>query len=566
MFVVLLTLFLFKFSYPFPLSKNSPVVASITLTDGSILTLHQGSDIKSVAKSVCHRDNNIEICVATVARRLELELVRLKAGTYCLLFCSAKCSLRQCMRMASRKMVAPLCGSNANDETCLDNQLPEEILFRSSKESISNCNNQIDVNENVALATISCCFSPTISLLILVDGTERLQCVQNLLHSKLDASPTLWFPLRDSLKGKHGKNRRVAFIQLSNSHTETIGSFIETFLSSEQIFEWSIDIFADSKHLGSFIKLLKKAFQGKGIHFYSPHHFLSKKSVDIEKYDTVVLLTSTDLELIEEEKIRAFILNFGFIVAHYLWQRVQLESLGYRVLSLTPLIGTTGTKRDNLFPMLPRKIISEFSNLYEIPQRKTLLVVGFRAESVHSTSYFSKHIEDLVRILKILKRDFMKKKSTSWRLVMVGKDNEVIRQTIDASLGLDTSAQAIDQALKWWSWKTACSTECLLQLAIRATYILPLAPSFGSYHLFRLTAAIPLALSFGIPLIIDSRLSQIYKIENASIQYESSITETLQKAMKIVKLKLYRNKRKNATDLGNEARQRNARLLSKLLK
>jgi hypothetical protein len=346
---------------------------------------------------------------------------------------------------------------------------------------------------------------------------------------------------------------------------------------------WDVDMYADAAHADSFVPLIadlvgvRKNIGEGTVTFRAPETFARASAAELERYDLAMILSSDDRQTLGSAAAN-FVQRRGIFVAHYTWQRAELELEGLPVVTLAPPVAVPRSAQrassrkarasgaGYILPLLPKGLAVARNSEIQPPGRKlreegivrTILVVGLRGEAIgDGTSYFSKDVEDLSRVIQLLRRlhdDRARDSSASaiaprglvqqashaqpaWQLVLVSHANEATRELLDKALGEGVATAAMvahddsPAPLPWWRWRTDCDAACLLSEAERASYVLPLAPSGGSYHNVRLTAAIPLALSFGIPLVMDRDLCSQYGLDGAAVQYHLSASEVLRNAL-----------------------------------
>ena len=228
------------------------------------------------------------------------------------------------------------------------------------------------------------------------------------------------------------------------------------------------------------------------------------------KYDAIVFLTGSQWWNLPLETRNSW-RSKTVLIVHYLWEILELSSSDTVLLPLSPLF-TSITKVHALPVFTSQKSVTK------VNQRNVIVVIGMRAEQIDSGGnvFKSKDLKDLERFTENLKK-------TSLKVWLIAKD----------VLQLSTVLKPLlDSYSERFVWKSDCDSECLENvMQTRARYVHVLSSSGDSYHRFRLTASIPLALSHGVPLIISRELANLYGIRSASLVYEHSSIEVIPKLL-----------------------------------
>ena len=232
------------------------------------------------------------------------------------------------------------------------------------------------------------------------------------------------------------------------------------------------------------------------------------------KYDAIVFLTGSQWWNLPRETRNSWRFKTVLIV-HYLWEILELSSSHTVLLPLSPLF--TNITKVHALPVFTtttsQRSVTKVNN-----QRNVIVVIGMRAEQIDSGGniFKSKDLKDLERFTENLKK-------TSLKVWLIAKD----------VLQLSTVLKPLlDSYPERFVWKSDCDSECLENvMQTRARYVHVLSSSGDSYHRFRLTASIPLALSHGVPLIISRELANLYGIRSASLVYDDSSIEVIPKLL-----------------------------------
>ena len=228
------------------------------------------------------------------------------------------------------------------------------------------------------------------------------------------------------------------------------------------------------------------------------------------KYDAIVFLTGSQWWNLPLETRNSW-RSKTVLIVHYLWEILELSSSDTVLLPLSPLF-TSITKVHALPVFTSQKSVTK------VNQRNVIVVIGMRAEQIDSGGniFKSKDLKDLERFTEHLKK-------TSLKVWLIAKD----------VLQLSTVLKPLlDSYSERFVWKSDCDSECLENvMQTRTRYVHVLSSSGDSYHRFRLTASIPLALSHGVPLIISRELANLYGIRSASLVYDDSSIEVIPKLL-----------------------------------
>ena len=465
------------------------------------------SSIESVIRNSCGKDDT---CVNEASFELASREGLLRASSLCALI-SDSIYFKRCMRDALVKMFRPLC-ENANDiETCFSRVLPSMFrripLIRDNSKNIilyprKEC--VLHTQESLFMGSLSCCS----------DQDDILKCAADLIERrtrkvirKVQQQRLLKF--RNHVSSSSSK--RVAFIEMTTSHSELLGVLIDLFQG------WTVDTYIKNDDV-------------KGNHYSSLTSFRDRiarvfetvSELRQEEYDAIVFLTGSQWTNIRPD-LRTSIQSKTILVVHYLWEVLELSSSGAVLLPISPIFSRSIGYHvlSSYVPPAKNVVAKEIHGSSEKlkKEKNVLLVLGVRAEKIlpNGTIYASKDVSDLVKFVRELSVVAAKTNLLVW---LVARDklnlSEILKPLINSYSNV-------------FEWKSTCDSNCLEDIMMtRARYVHVLSkPSGDSYHHFRLTASIPHGLSFGVPFIVDQNLANIYGIESASLVYKNSSTEVI---------------------------------------
>ena len=435
----------------------------------------------------------------------------LRASTLCALLGKNE-NFRDCANEALRKMFRPFCETRENFKACMLTKMPR--LFRKTPLVVDENNMVVDSTctlhraESEFLGSLSCC----------ADRDDILDCVANLI-TKIAQKQKLCEKIQEKIlkfRKSVPQNGKVAFIEMTTSHSELLGLLTEMFEG------WTMDTYINTHSKYSSLPTFRDRIN---------QVFDNVSNMNNEEYDAIVFLTGSqwwNLSL----KTRTSIRSKTVLIVHYLWEILELSSSGTVILPISPFVSKI-TK----VHVLPVFKPSLSNNNNKIEKKNVILILGMRAEQIDTDGHIfkSKDLDDLKR--------FISNVPSSLVVFLVAQDK------LDLSNVLKPLLQAFPNR---FVWKSNCNSECLESLMnTRTRYVHVLSSSDDSYHRFRLTASIPLALSYGVPFIVHHELADLYGIRSASLVYENSSTEVIPKLLDISEPAFHESKRLAALGLRN---------------
>lgn len=300
--------------------------------------------------------------------------------------------------------------------------------------------------------------------------------------------------------------RRVALFEASTSHSELIGSFAEMFRG------WHVDAYVSSASHHSFLRM----FEHKINKTYAPEDLTAERGAN--EYDVIVLLTGSQWWDLHPSRRAAWSAK-AILVVHYVWEMVELRNCGRARVPLLPMLRSI-SKVDPVLPVFVPFGLDRFRtrSMDAMFRRELIVILGMRAETIgvrddpNRKTYVTKDTDDLVRFVDAVES----LSSSRLRVVLVAEETSSLREALSSL-----------HERRRFEWLTDCDVVCLddlLREHVRYVHVLSSATS--SYQRWRMTAAVPLALSFGIPMILDRRLSDAYGVTSASLTYDSSTTSS----------------------------------------
>lgn len=276
------------------------------------------------------------------------------------------------------------------------------------------------------------------------------------------------------------KYKSVAFLQLTERHTEVFGGLITLF---KDLFE-KLDFYY-IPYQSDFSKYYKQIF-GKDVKM-TFHNLLSNPNISLS-HNLYVFVTA--LEYIDNLDNNDYNLskipkNKILLLSHHADEIHQLFEFSSSVFAITPVY----------------KKVPSFLTYFNL-QKYTKNVKNNKINILLSgfTNPDNKDLNRLIKIFDMLKkqnnRQFIFHIINYYPLVKLKKYSDICKLYIDAN------------------------SKTMMKLLNKSNYVMTLTKNNSSYHKKQLTGILPLAVSLGIPLIIDKPLAKIYGLSrNNSITY-----------------------------------------------
>jgi len=267
-------------------------------------------------------------------------------------------------------------------------------------------------------------------------------------------------------------NNSVAFIQITDKHTEVLGGLINIFKDFYEI----IDIYYHP-YDSDFVHYYKNLYKNK-VNIIL--HDISKE-IYIDRHDLYVFVTG--LEYIEFYKDLSYIPEDRILLlSHHSDEYNEIKGYNEKleIFAITPVY-----KKVPHF-MTFSSIIKAKKKIYN-QDKINILLSGFT----------NPHNKDLDSFLKLL---------------------EYLEQTNNNSFYFHVVNYYPIKQLE--NYKKICKVYVdlkaskMMNLLEKSDYVLTLAKKNSSYHKKQLTGIIPLAISMGVPLVIDKDLAKIYGFNN----------------------------------------------------
>lgn len=287
-----------------------------------------------------------------------------------------------------------------------------------------------------------------------------------------------------------------ALIQMSRKHTEILGTFIELIFKNK----WDVTIYYNlESDEYTFVKFYNTIFT-KQVLVKSTNSLLK----DIHQIDYFIFGSSTDdkrmPEIFKSDEYAQKTIYIQHQAEHY-------KPFMLRNIIVSPVITSPELSSSLVEYILP--VYKSYKKLHWKPANKTTIFAIIGGIRAYGNKLVDKNLELVQEILeKHPDGDyefwfFMRK----WDWIWITKKFKFLKENpkIFGFPGLDT--------------------ELMVKSLHRAKFILPLAKKKGWFYWQRLTGAIPLAINFNIPMIMDYELAKIYKMENYTMCYEESLLE-----------------------------------------
>ena len=280
---------------------------------------------------------------------------------------------------------------------------------------------------------------------------------------------------------------KIGYYEENPYHTEILATFIEPFLDNTN---------------NEFI-VYNGLDKSEWVNYYQKHYKFKLKShldiiQDLDNLDKIIIGTSTNTEFflqkISKEKYES-IKNKIFYVTH-LKEDLNIYD-NDKTIVLTPL---NKTNENNY--VLP------INNCYNNTNyKKDKLIFGI-------VGRFKNDNRDSDEISNLI----LNNKDKDFSIYLFSRHIKFVPNKI-----LEVQKQYPDK-LKIFLKK---DTEYMVKIFNQIKYFIPLSNKDSIYYKDRLTGIIPLSYNFNIPLIIESKLTEIYNI-NSCIKYENTIQEVFE--------------------------------------
>ena len=268
------------------------------------------------------------------------------------------------------------------------------------------------------------------------------------------------------------------------------------------------------------------AFRGRIDHVFEDASSFLQSETHGREYDAIVFLTGSQWWSLPYET-RTSWRSKTVLIVHYLWEILELSSSGTVLLPLSPLF--SDITKVHALPVFTTSQLSIANANQRI--KNVILILGMRAEQIDSEGsvFKSKDLDDLERFIESLESS-----SSSLKIWLIAKD------VLHLSAVLKPLLHSYPER---FVWKSNCDSDCLEDVMHnRARYVHVLSSPGDSYHRFRLTASIPMALSHGVPMIISQDLATLYGIRSASLVYEHSSSQVIPKLLEMAEPSSHKSK------------------------
>ncbi len=285
---------------------------------------------------------------------------------------------------------------------------------------------------------------------------------------------------------------KIGYYEENPYHTEILATFIEPFLddiNNEFIVYNGLD-------------------KSEWVNYYQKYYKFNLKShldiiQDLDNLDKIIIGTSTNTEFflqkISKEKYES-IKNKIFYVTH-LKEDLNIFD-NDKTIVLSPL-----NKNNNNNYILP------INNCYtNTNYKKEKLIFGIIGRFKHEN-------RDADEIINLINNN----KNKDFQIYIFSRHLKFVPNKL-----IDIQKKYPDK-LQIFLKK---NTEFLVNKFNQIKYLIPIANKDSIYYKDRLTGIIPLSYNFNIPLIIESKLAEIYNI-NSCIKYENTIQEVFEKISNI---------------------------------
>ena len=340
---------------------------------------------------------------------------------------------------------------------------------------------------------------------------------------------------------------KVAIYQPTDRHTEVIGPILELLATMHGA---SVDVFTvDPRDKAGFVSFFRER----------PHIFGGFDTYDAAEFDSrmgayhlVYVTTAEDVRLLSrpsQERLQLV----GVLVAHETSRYLRMRQLALLVVCLTPVIDPV----HHLSPLYTSGCTgSQVGGNRTSPKQRGAVRLGTASERRgHRSSVGARAAAGGVATLEPNAKAPMhycrQSRRDGWlRLAVVGWGNPgkstilllellraIKRRKLPLVVVLVTKGRGASVALKkevqpyigrQLQWQEACSMTALTRIMRRSRFVLPmLGGSTSTYRRWRLTGAVPLALSFGVPLLADIAFLQQHALQAAALSYRTSPTEAL---------------------------------------
>ena len=259
----------------------------------------------------------------------------------------------------------------------------------------------------------------------------------------------------------------IALIQLTDKHTEVVGGLISLFEKSFKNFY----IYYES-YPSDFCTYYKTALQSPNIRIN-----LIKDPKVVDVHDLYVFVTGVEYVLFKNDKIlRNINTSKVILVSHNTEEYDYLKNEDVSVIAITPVY----------------KKLSHFLTYCKLPL-KNLHTNSSSKIKIFLSGFTNPQNKDL----KGLKRLFR---------YLIKKSIDVFEFNITNYYSIDE----LDEFSDICKVHVDANAQKMMKILSESDYVMTLTKENSSYHTRQLTGIIPLAVSLGIPIIMDKDLAKIY--------------------------------------------------------
>lgn len=292
---------------------------------------------------------------------------------------------------------------------------------------------------------------------------------------------------------------KVALVQLSKKHTEIFGTFIEIFKKNN--YELTIYYDLDNDPY-TFLKYYQKLFNIK-LDIRPTNKLINDKS----QFNFFIFTSSADDVRMDPWFKLPENSNKCIYVQH---QAPHWKPYMKKNILMSPVIDSPELRQQKSSYIIP--FYKSYDKMHANKDQNNFAIIG--AVRPHQKD------KDLSLLLELLEKYpdenykiFVFMRKMDWRVISRRHPFLKNNPHIEFYPGL--------------------STEKMIEKLKHVKFVLPLSKQNGWFYWQRLTGTIPLAINLNMPLIMDKKLAQIYNLEKASITYEKSLCEILNKVLNI---------------------------------
>ena len=294
---------------------------------------------------------------------------------------------------------------------------------------------------------------------------------------------------------------KVALVQVSDRHTETIGGIIESFPEGSTFDIYHEHIESPYSCIAHFTTLFDEINE------------ISKNPIpNPDDYDAIIMLTSYEHKHFADTSWKTAAKGKTLGVAHHGKDVMKASHGGAHVFALSPLLTTDMILKSPDYGKTWEVKKSPGSVRWMLPiyEREIPKVVKKNYLTVVGLSSYTRKGRDTDDFFRMV--EWFNENKPDWIIRVISRPHPQFLNRLAKYPFIEVIQKA--------------ETERLIEMVQESKFLLTLCIKDGWYHKDRMSGVLPLAYNNNVPLITDSKIIDIYGLGGCMV-YNESITEIL---------------------------------------